>query len=58
MIKAEPSKVVSEAGCASIALSNPREGWAADAQRIARCGDDALVWPEISNEGDAELAWQ
>ena len=24
---------------------NPRGGWAADSQRIARCGDDVLVWP-------------
>jgi antitoxin MazE len=36
---------------------NPREGWAEDAQRLARQGDDALVWPEVANAGDAELAW-
>jgi antitoxin MazE len=24
---------------------NPREGWAADSQRIARFSDDVLVWP-------------
>jgi antitoxin MazE len=36
---------------------NPREGWAADAQRLAADGADALVWPEVSNEGDAELVW-
>ena len=28
---------------------NPREGWAADSQRIAQSGDDALVWPEFGN---------
>ncbi len=39
------------------AKRNPREGWADDSQRIAKAGDDALVWPEIANEGDAELVW-
>lgn len=37
--------------------SNPREGWAQDSQRLAAAGDDAPVWPEIGNEGDAELKW-
>jgi antitoxin MazE len=36
---------------------NPREGWSADAQRLAAEGADALVWPEVANEGDAELVW-
>jgi antitoxin MazE len=36
---------------------NPREGWAQDAQRIAGHGDDALVWPEVANEGDHDLVW-
>jgi antitoxin MazE len=36
---------------------NLREGWADDAERIAAEGDDALVWPELSNAGDEELAW-
>ena len=35
----------------------PREGWAQDSQRLAATGDDALVWPELGNEGDAELVW-
>jgi hypothetical protein len=35
----------------------PREGWAQDGQRLAAAGDDALVWPESGNEGDAELVW-
>jgi antitoxin MazE len=39
------------------ARRNPREGWAADAQRIASQGGDALVWPEVANEGDAQLVW-
>ena len=34
-----------------------REGWAAASQEIANAGDDALVWPEFANEGDAELQW-
>ena len=36
---------------------HPREGWAADAQRLAQQGDDALVWPEFANAADAELDW-
>lgn len=36
---------------------NPRDGWADDARRIAEQGDDALVWPEIANDGDHELVW-
>ena len=36
---------------------NPREGWADDAQRLAAAGDDAPVWPELSNLGDDELVW-
>ena len=36
---------------------NPREGWEQDAQRVAAEGADALVWPELANEGDAQLVW-
>ena len=36
---------------------NPREGWAVDARRLARHGGDALVWPEVANQGDDELVW-
>ncbi len=36
---------------------DPREGWAQDAQRIAGQGGDALVWPELANEGDDQLVW-
>ena len=36
---------------------NAREGWAEDARRLAGSGDDALVWPDFGNEGDAELVW-
>ena len=36
---------------------NPREGWAQDAQRLAQEGGDALVSPELVNEGDSELVW-
>jgi antitoxin MazE len=39
------------------ARPHPREGWADDARRVAASGDDTLVWPEIANEGDAELSW-
>ena len=36
---------------------NPREGWADDAQRLTAQGSDALVWPEVVNEGDDQLVW-
>lgn len=36
---------------------NPREGWADDARRLAEQGGDALVWPEVANEGDDERVW-
>ena len=36
---------------------NPREGWADDARRLAAQGDDALLWPEVANEGDSKLVW-
>jgi antitoxin MazE len=36
---------------------HPRAGWAKAAKCIAEAGDDALVWPEFGNAGDAELKW-
>ena len=36
---------------------NPREGWAEDAKRLAQESGDALVWPEVANEGDQALVW-
>ena len=36
---------------------NPREGWAADSQRIAQARDDVLLWPEFANADDASLQW-
>lgn len=36
---------------------NPREGWTEDARRIASANADALVWPDVANEGDADLVW-
>jgi antitoxin MazE len=36
---------------------NLREGWAADSQRVAQAGDDALVWPEFANAADKDLKW-
>ncbi|MFM7256498.1 MAG: AbrB/MazE/SpoVT family DNA-binding domain-containing protein [Betaproteobacteria bacterium] len=41
----------------AIRRRNPREGWADDARRLAAQGGDALVWPEVSNEGDDKLVW-
>jgi antitoxin MazE len=34
-----------------------RGGWAEASRAIAAMGDDALVWPEFGNAGDAELTW-
>jgi antitoxin MazE len=36
---------------------NPRAGWADDARRLAAEAADGLVWPELPNEGDADLVW-
>jgi antitoxin MazE len=36
---------------------NPREGWAADSQRIAQAAEDPLVWPEFANADDKDLQW-
>jgi len=36
---------------------NPRDGWAADAQRVAEAGDDAPLWPDVANADDETLAW-
>lgn len=36
---------------------NPRDGWAADAQRVAEAGDDAPLWPDLANADDETLAW-
>jgi antitoxin MazE len=36
---------------------NPREGWADDARRLAAREGDALVWPEVANEGDDARVW-
>ena len=36
---------------------SPREGWAQDSERLAATEGDAMVWPELGNEGDAELVW-
>jgi len=36
---------------------NLREGWADDARGLAQQGDDAPMWPEITNTGDDEWTW-
>ena len=36
---------------------HPRDGWADDARRLAAQSDDAPVWPEFANAGDAKLVW-
>jgi antitoxin MazE len=35
----------------------PRQGWAEASRLVAEAGDDALVWPDFSNEADDELRW-
>ena len=37
--------------------TQPRAGWAEAARQIAEAGDDAPVWSEFGNEGDAHLRW-
>ena len=37
--------------------AHPSAGWAEAARQIAEAGDDAPVWPEFGNEGDADLQW-
>ncbi len=34
-----------------------RQGWAEASARIASTGDDVLVMPDFTNEGDKELVW-
>ena len=34
-----------------------RDGWAEASRAITAASDDALVWPEFGNQGDAELEW-
>jgi len=36
---------------------NPRAGWAEDARHLAQEGGDALVLPELANDGDDDLVW-
>lgn len=36
---------------------NPRQGWVKDAERFAQDGEDALVSPELANQGDDDLDW-
>lgn len=34
-----------------------RAGWAEAGRKLAACGDDALVWPEFTNDEDRNLRW-
>jgi antitoxin MazE len=34
-----------------------RAGWADASRAVVAMKDDSLVWPEFSNQGDAELKW-
>ena len=36
---------------------SPREGWSQNSERLAATKGDAMVWPELCNEGNAELVW-
>ncbi|MFN2529276.1 MAG: AbrB/MazE/SpoVT family DNA-binding domain-containing protein [Candidatus Baltobacteraceae bacterium] len=35
----------------------PRAGWAQKSKAVGSAGEDALVWPEWSNEADDSLTW-
>lgn len=37
--------------------AEPRAGWAEAARELAKAGQDAAVWPEFANAGDADLKW-
>jgi antitoxin MazE len=37
--------------------AHPRSGWDEASKALAESGDDALVWPEFGNEGDADIEW-
>jgi antitoxin MazE len=37
--------------------AKPRTGWAEAARELANTGQDAAVWPEFANAGDARLKW-
>ena len=39
------------------AAKKPRTGWAEQSKALALAGDDALIWPEFSNEADESLVW-
>jgi hypothetical protein len=48
-----------ENGCGLVrtgSASHRRADWEAEAQEIAAAGDDALIWPELANKDDAQLA--
>lgn len=34
-----------------------RSGWAEASRKLAAGRDDALVWPELANDGDDDLTW-
>jgi hypothetical protein len=34
-----------------------RAGWAEASKKLAKRGEHRLVWPELSNRGDAKLKW-
>jgi antitoxin MazE len=34
-----------------------RTGWREASRVVAERGDDAPVWPELSNTGDTDLSW-
>jgi len=55
----DPVEMVVEEGRLMIVpvKDQPRAGWADDARRLMETGDDALIWPEFGNDGDAELQW-
>lgn len=37
--------------------SAARAGWAEASRALADAGDDALAWPEFSNDADKDLRW-
>ena len=53
------AEMVIENGCIVLRRPrvDPREGWSAASQRVAALNGDVPVWPDFTNEADADLRW-
>ena len=51
-IKVENGRIV-----AAPVRGGVRAGWAQAARDVAAADDDAPAWPDLANDGDADLRW-